>query len=36
MSSGLSRRSLSPFLGDRQFFEVRDIEGHLIEICKEP
>jgi hypothetical protein len=19
-----------------QFFEIRDIEGHLIEICKEP
>jgi len=22
--------------GDMQFFEIRDIEGHLIEICKEP
>ena len=22
--------------GDIQFFEIRDIEGHLIEICKEP
>lgn len=22
--------------GDTQFFEVRDIEGNLIEICKEP
>jgi catechol 2,3-dioxygenase-like lactoylglutathione lyase family enzyme len=22
--------------GDMQFFEVRDTEGHLIEICKEP
>jgi hypothetical protein len=22
--------------GDTQFFEIRDIEGHLIEICKEP
>lgn len=21
--------------GDTQFFEVRDLEGHLIEICKE-
>ena len=22
--------------GDMQFFEIRDTEGHLIEICKEP
>jgi hypothetical protein len=22
--------------GDIQFFEIRDTEGHLIEICKEP
>jgi hypothetical protein len=22
--------------GDMQFFELRDIEGHAIEICKEP
>jgi catechol 2,3-dioxygenase-like lactoylglutathione lyase family enzyme len=22
--------------GDMQFFEIRDSEGHLIEICKEP
>jgi hypothetical protein len=22
--------------GDMQFFEIRDIEGHLIQICKEP
>jgi hypothetical protein len=22
--------------GDMQFFEIRDIEWHLIEICKEP
>jgi hypothetical protein len=22
--------------GDMQFFEIRDIEGNLIEICKEP
>ena len=22
--------------GDMQFFEVRDPEGHLIEVCKEP
>jgi hypothetical protein len=22
--------------GEMQFFEIRDIEGHLIEICKEP
>jgi len=22
--------------GDMQFFEIRDIEGHLIEVCKEP
>jgi hypothetical protein len=22
--------------GDTQFFEVRDVEGNLIEICKEP
>jgi hypothetical protein len=22
--------------GDTQFFEIRDIEGHLIQICKEP
>jgi hypothetical protein len=22
--------------GDTQFFEVRDLEGHLIEICQEP
>ena len=22
--------------GDTQFFEIRDSEGHLIEICKEP
>jgi hypothetical protein len=21
--------------GDMQFFEIRDVEGHLIEICKE-
>jgi hypothetical protein len=22
--------------GDMQFFEIRDTEGHLIQICKEP
>jgi len=22
--------------GDTEFFEIRDSEGHLIEICKEP
>jgi hypothetical protein len=22
--------------GDTQFFEIRDLEGHLIEICEEP
>jgi hypothetical protein len=22
--------------GDTQFFEIRDSEGHLIEVCKEP
>ena len=22
--------------GDMQFFEIRDLEEHLIEICKEP
>jgi hypothetical protein len=36
----LSSRGISPGPitdgGDMQFFEVRDIEGNLIEVCKEP
>jgi hypothetical protein len=36
----LNRRGVAPGSiqdgGDMQFFEIRDIEGNLIQICKEP